>query len=138
MLYENKYWVAHPYRYEIAVPSLPPPPRDCHFLCNGHKLNCTILILLLPLLFVFTPSNCKIFVQNIFEINSSLGDPRRPYPLDIEMRCGALGQLSQKGPGLVVAAVVPGSLTAATPLVDDDNMDNNKKSVDNQGMKQWI
>lgn len=26
------------------------------------------------------------------------GDPRRPYPLDIEMRCGALGQLSQKLP----------------------------------------
>ena len=25
-----------------------------------------------------------------------LGDPRRPYPLDIEMRCGALGQISSK------------------------------------------
>ena len=24
------------------------------------------------------------------------GDPRRPYPLDIEMRCGALGQISSK------------------------------------------
>lgn len=26
------------------------------------------------------------------------GDPRRPYPLDIEMRCGALGEMSQKIP----------------------------------------
>ena len=25
-----------------------------------------------------------------------VGDPRRPYPLDIEMRCGALGQISSK------------------------------------------
>jgi len=44
-------------------------------------------------------TNKKVYIFNVFFIFPSLGDPRRPYPLDIEMRCGALGQLSQKRAG---------------------------------------
>lgn len=52
--------------------------------------------------------SCEELIKFAFRISSGNsveappdwkpGDPRRPYPLDIEMRCGALGQLSQKNP----------------------------------------
>lgn len=68
--------------------------------------------------------------------NSSLvlGDPRRPYPLDIEMRCGALGQLSLKGP---TTATADGSSTTTaannkTDMSDDkktDDLTNGKHSL---------
>lgn len=58
-----------------------------------------------------------------------LGDPRRPYPLDIEMRCGALGQLSQKGAveaGLPVDGGPP-TLDSADPLTLGDDLDPKKE-----------
>ncbi|XP_057301724.1 uncharacterized protein LOC130636120 isoform X2 [Hydractinia symbiolongicarpus] len=52
--------------------------------------------------------SCEELIKFAFRISSGNsveappdwlpGDPRRPYPLDIEMRCGALGQMSQKIP----------------------------------------
>lgn len=58
------------------------------------------------------------------------GDPRRPYPLDIEMRCGALGQLSMKGAvdlGSSVEAVPgAGSLDQGVNLNMDDVIDTKK------------
>jgi len=50
--------------------------------------------------------SCEDLIKFAFRISSGNsveapqdwkpGDPRRPYPLDIEMRCGALGQISSK------------------------------------------
>jgi len=69
--------------------------------------------------------SCEELIKFAFRISSGnsveappdwqpgVGDPRRPYPLDIEMRCGALGQLSIKG--IVEPAPVS---TTAPPLVE--------------------
>jgi len=90
--------------------------------------------------------SCEELIKFAFRISSGNsveappdwlpGDPRRPYPLDIEMRCGALGQLSQKGvveAGLLVDPVVTPSLDSASSLnLPEDELDSNKKSVDSQ------
>lgn len=88
--------------------------------------------------------SCEELIKFAFRISSGNsveappdwvpGDPRRPYPLDIEMRCGALGQLSQKGvleSGLVTESVALGSLDTSTSLNMDEDIDG-KKSVESQ------
>jgi len=95
--------------------------------------------------------SCEELIKFAFRISSGNsveapadwipGDPRRPYPLDIEMRCGALGQLSHKG---VLDSKVGGggeavnnvgnnvdALDANTAMVLDDDLDI-KKPVESQ------
>jgi len=89
--------------------------------------------------------SCEELIKFAFRISSGNsveappdwvpGDPRRPYPLDIEMRCGALGQLSQKGVvegGLAVDSAALPTLDPATTLNLGDELDGNKKTVDSQ------
>jgi len=69
--------------------------------------------------------SCEELIKFAFRISSGNsveappdwvpGDPRRPYPLDIEMRCGALGQLSLTG--MPPATVEPGA-PSLPPVVE--------------------
>lgn len=66
-----------------------------------------------------------VFLFNHLLYFSSKGDPRRPYPLDIEMRSGLLGKLGEGSDTTPASAFAMDgtSMNTAAPLANGKTVD---------------
>lgn len=97
------------------------PVMQCVLLSTGFQVSglyfllCPVLLFISFTIHLISSETCSVIFISSYDVDVCVGDPRRPYPTDLEMRSGILGNMSNMSTN-GVNGHLPGDALAAGRL----------------------